>query len=165
MGGAVTILAACRIPEVSAAVVFYGLPPETAFKPSDIKVPLEGHYANIDDHITPQKVDAFEAALKSAKRKFKFYRYEADHGFMNEQRDVHERKAAELGWKRMLAFWKKARFENKSLLPRGEKENVIHSGQGSTSLTSTVAISPFGLKWMVSTPCRVTFLPEDFVVA
>jgi carboxymethylenebutenolidase len=52
-------------------------------------------------------VDAFEAALKSAKRKFKFYRYEADHGFMNEQRDVHERKAAELGWKRMLAFWKK----------------------------------------------------------
>ena len=107
MGGAVTILAACRIPEVSAAVVFYGLPPETAFKPSEIKVPLEGHYANIDDHITPQKVDAFEAALKSAKRKFKFYRYEADHGFMNEQRDVHERKAAELGWKRMLAFWKK----------------------------------------------------------
>ena len=47
------IAAACRIPEISAAVVFYGLPPETAFKPSDIKVPLEGHYANTDDHITP----------------------------------------------------------------------------------------------------------------
>ena len=107
MGGAVAILGACRIPEISAAVVFYSLPPETAFKPSDIKVPLEGHYANIDDHITPQRVDAFAAALKAAKRKFKFYRYEADHGFMNEQRDVHERKAAELGWKRMLAFWKK----------------------------------------------------------
>jgi len=107
MGGAVAILAACRIPEISAAVAFYGLPPETAFKPSDIKVPLEGHYANIDDHITPQKVDAFEAALKAAKRKFKFYRYAANHGFMNEQRDVHERKSAELGWKRMLAFWKK----------------------------------------------------------
>lgn len=107
MGGAVAILAACRVPEFSAAVVFYGLPPETAFKPSDIKVPLEGHYANIDDHITPQRVDAFADALKAAKRKFKFYRYEADHGFMNEQRDVHERKAAELGWQRMLAFWKK----------------------------------------------------------
>ena len=26
---------------------------------------------------------------------------------MNEQREVHERKSAELGWKRMLAFWKK----------------------------------------------------------
>lgn len=67
MGGAVANLAACRVPEVSAAVVFYGLAPETAFK---------------------------------------FYRYEAGHGFMNQQRDVHERKAAELGWKRMLAFWK-----------------------------------------------------------
>ena len=40
MGGAVTILGAIRIPEVAAAVAFYGLPPEGAFKPSDIKVPL-----------------------------------------------------------------------------------------------------------------------------
>src|SRR5258705_10078958 len=44
MGGAVAILAACRIPEVAAAVAFYGLPAATEFKPSDIKVPLEGHY-------------------------------------------------------------------------------------------------------------------------
>ena len=35
------------------------------------------------------------------------FHYDADHGFMNEQRDVHERKAADLGWQRMLAFWKK----------------------------------------------------------
>jgi carboxymethylenebutenolidase len=45
--------------------------------------------------------------LKAAKRKFKFYRYDAEHAFMNEQREVHERKSAELAWKRMLAFWKK----------------------------------------------------------
>lgn len=107
MGGAVAILGACRIPEVAAAAIFYGLPSENAFKPSDIKVPLQGHYANIDDYITPQKVDAFEAGLKAAKCKYELFRYDADHGFMNEQRDVHERKAAELGWKRMLGFWKK----------------------------------------------------------
>lgn len=107
MGGAVAILGACRIPEVAAAATFYGLPPESAFKPADIKVPLQGHYANIDDYITQQKVDAFEAGLKAAKCKYELFRYEADHGFMNEQRDVHERKAAELGWKRMLGFWKK----------------------------------------------------------
>ena len=107
MGGAVTILGACRIPEVAAAVAFYGLPPDGAFKPADIKVPFQGHYANTDDYITPQKVDAFEAGLKAAKRTYKLFRYAADHGFMNEQRDVHERVAAELGWKRMLAFWKK----------------------------------------------------------
>ena len=107
MGGAVTILGACRIPEVAAAVAFYGLPPDGAFKPADIKVPFQGHYANTDDYITPQKVDAFEAGLKAAKRTYKLFRYAADHGFMNEQRDVHERKACELGWERMLAFWKK----------------------------------------------------------
>ena len=107
MGGAVAILGACRIPEVTAAVTFYGLPPEGAFKPADIKVPLQGHYANIDDYITPQMVDAFEASLRAAKCKYQMCRYNADHGFMNEQRDVHERKAAELGWKRMLGFWKK----------------------------------------------------------
>lgn len=107
MGGAVAILGACRIPEVAAAATFYGLPPESAFKPADIKVPLQGHYANIDDYITRQRVDAFEAGLKAAKCKYELFRYEADHGFMNEQRDVHERKAAELGWKRMLGFWKK----------------------------------------------------------
>jgi carboxymethylenebutenolidase len=107
MGGAVAILGAGRIPEVAAAAAFYGLPPENAFKASDIKVPFQGHYANIDDYITPKKVDAFEAGLKAAKCKYELFRYEADHGFMNEQRDVHERKAAELGWKRMLGFWKK----------------------------------------------------------
>lgn len=107
MGGAVANLGACRIPEVAAAVTFYGLPPENAFKPADIKMPLQGRYANIDDYITPQKVDAFEASLKAAKCKYQMYRCNADHGFMNEQRDVHERKAAELGWKRMLGFWKK----------------------------------------------------------
>ncbi len=107
MGGAVAILGAVRIPEVAAAVAFYGLPPEGAINPADIKVPFQGHYANSDDYITPQKVNAFEAAMKAAKRNGEFFRYGADHGFMNEQRDVHERAAAEQGWERMLAFWKK----------------------------------------------------------
>ncbi len=103
MGGAVTILGAARIPEVAAAVAFYGLPPDGAVDPADIKIPLQGHYANTDDYMTPQRVDAFAAANLG----LEFYRYDADHGFMNEQRDVHQRVAAELSWERMLKFWKK----------------------------------------------------------
>jgi carboxymethylenebutenolidase len=106
MGGAVTVLGAARIPEISAAVCFYGLPPESVAKPADVKVPLQGHLANRDDYFTPQSVDAFEKGLKAAGRTFEIFRYDAGHGFMNEQRDVHERNAAELGWKRMLDFWK-----------------------------------------------------------
>jgi carboxymethylenebutenolidase len=105
MGGAVTILGACRIPEISAAVCFYGLPPETVAKPADIKVPLQGHFANRDDWCTPEAVNTFEKALKAAHKGAELYRYDADHGFLNEQRDAHDRAAAELAWERTLAFW------------------------------------------------------------
>ncbi len=106
MGGAVAILGAVRIPEVKAAVCFYGLPPAGAVKAAGVKVPLQGHFANNDDYITPQNVNAFEADLKEAGCNFEFFRYDADHGFMNEQRDVHSRVAAEAAWTRMLKFWK-----------------------------------------------------------
>jgi carboxymethylenebutenolidase len=105
LGGAVTILGACRIPELGAAVCFYGLPPETVAKAADVKVPLQAHFANQDDWCTPQAVDAFEAALKAAGKRAEVFRYDASHAFVNEQRDVYDRAAAELAWERTLAFW------------------------------------------------------------
>jgi carboxymethylenebutenolidase len=105
LGGAVTILGACRIPELSAAVCFYGLPPETVAKAADVKVPLQAHFANADDWCTPQAVDAFEAALKAAGKNAEVFRYDAEHAFVNEQRSVYDRAAAELAWERTLKFW------------------------------------------------------------
>jgi carboxymethylenebutenolidase len=108
MGGAVTILGAIRIPELSAGVCFYGLPPGNIAKPADIRIPLQGHFANDDDWCTPAAVNEFEAALKSAGKSAEIFRYDAKHGFVNEQRlDAHQRKAAELAWSRTLAFWEK----------------------------------------------------------
>jgi carboxymethylenebutenolidase len=107
MGGAVTILGACRIPEIDAAVCFYGIPPEAVAKPADVKVPLQGHFANKDDHFTPQSVDAFEAGLRAAGKDFEFFRYDAGHAFVNEQRPAaHDRASAELAWERTLIFWR-----------------------------------------------------------
>ena len=105
LGGAVTILGACRVPEFSAAVCFYGLPPESVAKPADLKVPLQAHFANRDDWCTPQAVDTFEAGVKAADKQAQIFRYDADHGFVNEQRDVHDRAASELAWERTLSFW------------------------------------------------------------
>jgi carboxymethylenebutenolidase len=106
MGGAVTILGAIRVAELSAAVCFYGLPPVNVAKPADIRVPLQAHFANEDDWCTPEAVDAFEAALKSARKPAEIFRYEAKHGFMNEQRpDAHQREAAEVAWSRTRSFW------------------------------------------------------------
>jgi carboxymethylenebutenolidase len=108
MGGAVTVLGAARVPEFAASVCFYGLPPATVAKPADVRIPLQGHFANDDDWCTPKAVDEFEAALRAAHKTAEIFRYDAKHGFMNEERiDVHERKAAELAWSRTLAFWRK----------------------------------------------------------
>jgi len=105
LGGALTVLGACRIGELSAAVCFYGLPPASAAKPADLKVPLQGHFANRDDWCTPEAVTAFEKGLKQAGKSAEIFRYDADHGFVNEQRAVHDRRAAELAWERSLKFW------------------------------------------------------------
>lgn len=107
LGGAVTVIGAARIPELSAAVSFYGIPPEAAAKPADIRVPFQGHFANTDDWCTPEVVNKFEAALKAAGKKAEIHRYDASHAFMNEQRqEVYDRAAADLAWKRTLDFLK-----------------------------------------------------------
>ena len=108
MGGAVTIIGAAKIPELAAGVAFYGIPPEQAAKPADVKIPLQGHFANKDDWCTPQAVDAFEKAMKAAGKDFEAFRYDADHAFVNEERAaVHDRAAAELAWGRATDFFKK----------------------------------------------------------
>ncbi|MGD9839142.1 MAG: dienelactone hydrolase family protein [Afipia sp.] len=108
MGGAVTIIGAVKIPELTAGVAFYGIPPEQAAKPADVKIPLQGHFANKDDWCTPAAVDAFEKAMKAAGKDFEAFRYDADHAFVNEERAaVHDRQAAELAWGRATEFFRK----------------------------------------------------------
>ncbi|MBX9757127.1 MAG: dienelactone hydrolase family protein, partial [Beijerinckiaceae bacterium] len=48
MGGAVSMLAACRLNEFACAVPFYGIPPATVAKPADVKIPMQCHFANTD---------------------------------------------------------------------------------------------------------------------
>ena len=108
LGGAVTIIGATRIPELAAGVVFYGIPPEQAAKPADVKIPLQAHFANKDDWCTPAAVDAFEKAMKTAGKSLELFRYDAEHAFVNEQRAaVHDRQAAELAWGRATEFFRK----------------------------------------------------------
>ena len=88
-----TIIGATKIPELAAGVVFYGIPPEQAAKPADVKIPLQAHFANKDDWCTPQVVDAFEKGMKAAGKSLELFRYDAEHAFVNEQRQsVHDRR-------------------------------------------------------------------------
>ena len=107
MGGALTILAAVRVPEMDAGACFYGLPELPADEVKKIKIPLICHFANKDGWITPAKANDFEAALKQSKSQFEIYRYDAQHAFMNEARPgVYDAASAKLAWERTLKFLK-----------------------------------------------------------
>ncbi len=108
MGGAVTVIGAARIPELDAAVTFYGLPPPQVASGKDVRVPLQGHFASEDDWITPDKADAFEKELKAAKKTYEIHRYKGHHAFMNsERKEVYDAKAAKAAWDRCVAWFRK----------------------------------------------------------
>jgi len=108
MGGAVTVIGAVHIPELDAAVCFYGLPPESVAAPKDIRVPFQGHFANTDDWCNPAAVNAFEQKLKAAGKSFEIHRYDGHHAFMNSDRkEVYGEAAAKLAWGRCLDFFRR----------------------------------------------------------
>jgi carboxymethylenebutenolidase len=61
MGGALALAAAVHLTELSAAVCFYGIPPEQLADPSKRSNPLLAHFADHDDWCTPERVQALEA--------------------------------------------------------------------------------------------------------
>ena len=107
LGGAVTVIGAVRVKGIAAACCFYGIPPREAARAREIKVPFQGHFGTKDDWCTPELVAGFTEGLKAGNVDHEMFSYEADHAFMNEQRGVHDRAAAELAWGRMLKFWVK----------------------------------------------------------
>jgi len=105
MGGALTLAAASHDGRIAAAVPFYGIPPEQGADLTKIRCPVLGHFANIDDWCTPQRVDALEKKLQGAGVPLELHRYDAGHAFFNEQRpQVYSPQNAELAWKRSVEF-------------------------------------------------------------
>jgi carboxymethylenebutenolidase len=113
MGGALTVLAAVHVREVDAGVPWYGLPPLEYVDASLITAPLLGHWAVRDEIFKIADVDALQAKLHEAGRRFEFHRYDCKHAFANEtQTPGHETlpslgydaAAAALAWQRTEAF-------------------------------------------------------------
>jgi carboxymethylenebutenolidase len=104
-GGDIVNILATRMPDLGAAVPFYGLQP-SADDTAKIKAPLLIHYAALD-----QRVDAgwpaFEAALKANGVKYQMFMYAgANHGFHNDTTPRYDEAAAKLAWSRTIAFLK-----------------------------------------------------------
>jgi carboxymethylenebutenolidase len=104
MGGALTIAAAVHVPEFAASVCFYGIPPKAFADPAQIRIPLQGHFANKDDWCTPAAVDDLERTLKAAGIRHEIYRYDAAHAFANERSAAYDVACANQAWERMVAF-------------------------------------------------------------
>lgn len=85
MGGALTLLAAVNVPELDAAVTWYGCPPLEYIDAGKIKIPLQGHWATQDAFFPASQVEGLAAKLTEAGVKFDFHHYLAHHGFGNEE--------------------------------------------------------------------------------
>lgn len=129
-GGAVVWMAAQRFPEIDAGVAWYGrltAPRPDAFlggenRPwpvdvaADLRAPVLGLYAGKDQGIPLADVELMRAGLQAFnKRGSDIVVYDdAAHGFHADYRAAYDRRAAEDGWRRMLAH-----FAANGVAPRG----------------------------------------------
>jgi carboxymethylenebutenolidase len=105
-GGGIVNYLATRLPDLSAAVPFYG-PQPSAEEAARIKAPLQLHYAGEDERITGAW-PAYEAALKAAGVKYEAFVYpKVQHGFNNDTTPRYDAAASELAWKRTVEFFDK----------------------------------------------------------
>jgi len=109
MGGALSLYAATKNPQVGACVVFYGGHPNVKPDLEKLQAPMLGIYAGRDGFVTPELVRELERQLKALRKSIEVHIYpDADHAFFNDQRpDVYNAKAAADAWQRTIEFFAK----------------------------------------------------------
>jgi carboxymethylenebutenolidase len=105
-GGGIANYLATRLPELAAAVAFYGAQPKPE-DVADIKAPLLLQYAEHDDRINAG-VPAYEEALKANHVRYQVFTYPGtQHGFNNDTTPRYDKAAAQLAWQRTIEFLKR----------------------------------------------------------
>jgi len=105
-GGGVSNTLATRLPDLAAAVPFYGAvpPPEDIPK---IKAAILVHHGEMDTRLA-ETWPAYDAALTKAKVPHAGYIYpKAQHGFHNDTTPRYDEAAAKLAWQRTLDWFNK----------------------------------------------------------
>ncbi len=104
-GGAMVNTLAVRMPELGAAVPFYGGQPDPADVPR-IQAPLLIHYAELDERVNAGWPE-YEAALRAAGKEYTMHMYPgANHGFHNDTTPRYDAEAAVLAQERTIAFFR-----------------------------------------------------------
>ena len=105
-GGTITNQMAVLLPDLAAAVPYYGAAPK-AEEVAKIKAPLMIHHAELDTRLMEQ-LPGYEAALKANSKTYEAFVYaKANHGFHNDTTPRYDKAAGEMSWERTLTFFKK----------------------------------------------------------
>ncbi|KAL3702232.1 hypothetical protein R1sor_020254 [Riccia sorocarpa] len=101
MGGALALASAVLVPEVDAAVGFYGTPNPGLADVTKVKIPVQAHFGELDGFKGFSDVEtakALEEKLKQAGVPHEIYIYpKVAHAFMNASPEAVKRGKAELG--------------------------------------------------------------------
>jgi carboxymethylenebutenolidase len=104
-GGGMVHWLSTQLPQLDAAVAFYGNTPDPA-EAVRVKAPLLVQQADVDERINAAW-PAYEAALKAAGVRYTAYRYPGtQHGFNNDTTPRYDAPAAKLAWERTVAFFR-----------------------------------------------------------
>jgi carboxymethylenebutenolidase len=105
-GGGISNTLAVRMPDLAAAVPFYGGAPQAADVPK-IKAAVLAHHGELDTRLA-EGWPAYDAALKAANVPHEGYIYpKANHGFHNDTTPRYDEAAAKLAWQRTIAWFNK----------------------------------------------------------
>jgi carboxymethylenebutenolidase len=106
-GGAMANSLAVNVPNLKAAVAFYGRQATAAEVPK-IKAAIQLHYAGLDERVNAGIKD-YEDALKANNKTYELHMYDAvNHAFHNDTSGArYNEAAAKLAWGRTIDFWKK----------------------------------------------------------
>ena len=107
MGGTFALRAACEIPELKAAVPFYGDVPDERVL-AKLRAPTLFIAGLRDKWINPEKVQDLKEVAKKYNLPVEVVSYDADHAFFNDTRpEVYDAAAAADAWRRVLEHFKK----------------------------------------------------------
>jgi carboxymethylenebutenolidase len=104
-GGWISNMMAVKVPDLAAAVPFYGSQPEDD-EVAQIQAPLLIHYAGLDERVNAGWSD-YEAKLKELDKDYEVHFYpDVNHGFHNNTTPRFDEASADLAWKRTIDFFK-----------------------------------------------------------
>ncbi|MCB9560287.1 MAG: dienelactone hydrolase family protein [Kofleriaceae bacterium] len=106
MGGAITFVSACHVPEASAFAPFYGVPRASYMDPPLTHGPVQAHFAREDAFANPARAEALVSQISAAGGRAELHVYDGGHAFMRaSDPQAHHAPSAMLAFERCVAFF------------------------------------------------------------